>query len=167
MPKLTGIDFIKNAPVLPAVIFTTAYPEYAIEGYELDVLDYLLKPISFHRFLKAAMKAREFLGIKAKHEVAIPEDFFFIKSNQKIEKIVMSDVLYVEGMSNYIIIHTEKKNTLPTSLLKVLKTNYHSTCSSAFINLSWYLSTPFNLLMPTKCGWVNYCCHSVKITGKK
>jgi DNA-binding LytR/AlgR family response regulator len=118
MPKLTGIDFIKNAPVLPAVIFTTAYPEYAIEGYELDVLDYLLKPISFHRFLKAAMKAREFLGIKAKHEVTAPEDFFFIKSNQKIEKIVMSDVLYVEGMSNYIIIHTEQKKYIAYLIFK-------------------------------------------------
>ena len=59
MPKLTGIDFLRNLSVSPLVIFTTAYPEYAIEGYELDVLDYLLKPISFSRFLKAALKAQD------------------------------------------------------------------------------------------------------------
>jgi DNA-binding LytR/AlgR family response regulator len=109
MPKLTGIDFIKNSPSLPAVIFTTAYPEYAIEGYELDVLDYLLKPISFNRFLKSALKAQEFLCSRTKHELIASDDFFFIKCNQKIEKIMMADVLYIEGMSNYIIVHTKQK----------------------------------------------------------
>lgn len=109
MPKLTGIDFIKNSPSLPAVIFTTAYPEYAIEGYELDVLDYLLKPISYNRFLKSALKAQEYLNIKVKQEVSFSDDFFFIKSNQKIEKIMVAEVLYIEGMSNYIIVHTLRK----------------------------------------------------------
>ncbi len=109
MPKLTGIDFIKNSPALPVVIFTTAYPEYAIEGYELDILDYLLKPISFNRFFKAALKAQEFLGSRIRHEISALEDFFFIKCNQKIEKIMIADVLYIEGMSNYIIIHTKQK----------------------------------------------------------
>ncbi len=109
MPKLNGIDFIKTSPPLPAVIFTTAYPEYAIEGYELDVVDYLLKPISFNRFLKAALKVQEFLGVRTLHEISASDEFFFIKCNQKIEKIMMADVLYVEGMSNYIIIHTKQK----------------------------------------------------------
>ena len=109
MPRLTGIDFIKNSPSLPLIIFTTAYPEYAIEGYELDILDYLLKPISFNRFLKSALKAQEFLGLRTRHEVSASEDFFFIKCNQKIEKIMMADVLYIEGMSNYIIVHTKQK----------------------------------------------------------
>jgi DNA-binding LytR/AlgR family response regulator len=106
MPKLTGVDFMKNCPILPAVIFTTAYPEYAIEGYELDVLDYLLKPISFNRFLKSALKAQEYLGLRTRHEVSASQEFFFIKCNQKIEKIKMNDVLYIEGMSNYVIVHT-------------------------------------------------------------
>lgn len=109
MPKLTGVDFMKNSPVLPAVIFTTAYPEYAIEGYELDVLDYLLKPISFNRFLKSALKAQEYLGLRTSHEVSASQEFFFIKCNQKIEKIKMNDVLYIEGMSNYVIVHTLQK----------------------------------------------------------
>jgi DNA-binding LytR/AlgR family response regulator len=109
MPKLTGIDFVKNATSLPAVIFTTAYPEYAIEGYELDVLDYLLKPISFNRFLKSALKAQEFIGTKSKNEIQFSQDFFFIKSNQKIEKIMIADLLYVEAMSNYVVLHAKQK----------------------------------------------------------
>ncbi|MEP6845073.1 MAG: LytTR family DNA-binding domain-containing protein, partial [Panacibacter sp.] len=108
MPKLTGIDFLKNLSAPPLVIFTTAYPEYAIQGFELDVLDYLLKPISFSRFLKAALKAQDYL-LKYKRGSATNEDFFFIKSNQKLEKIEMADVMYIEGMSNYIIVHTKQK----------------------------------------------------------
>jgi DNA-binding LytR/AlgR family response regulator len=109
MPKLTGIDFVKNLQHPPLVIFTTAYPEYAVEGYELDILDYLLKPISFSRFYKASVKAYDYLNLKNKHEINSPEDYFFIKCNQKIEKIKTSDVLYIEGMSNYIIIHSAQK----------------------------------------------------------
>lgn len=109
MPVLTGIDFVRNGSTLPAVIFTTAYPEYAIEGYELDVLDYLLKPISFNRFLKAALKAKEFLSGNTGNEIISSLDFFFIKSNQKIEKIMIADLLYAEALSNYTILHTRQK----------------------------------------------------------
>ena len=109
MPKMTGIEFLKNNTHLPPVIFTTAYSEYAIEGYELDILDYLLKPISFNRFYKSALKAKEFIDLKQSSKFAQKDDYFFIKSNQKIEKILTSDVLYVEGMANYIIIHTAQK----------------------------------------------------------
>jgi DNA-binding LytR/AlgR family response regulator len=109
MPKLTGIDFIKNLPHPPLVIFTTAYPQYAVEGYELDILDYLLKPISFSRFYKASVKAYDYLKLKNKYELNDADDFFFIKCNQKIEKIKIADVLYIEGMSNYIIVHTTQK----------------------------------------------------------
>ena len=109
MPKMTGIDFLKNNANLPPVIFTTAYSEYAIEGYELDILDYLLKPISFNRFYKSALKAKEFIDLKRTIVQPENEDYFFIKSNQKIEKIFINEVVYVEGMANYIIIHTTEK----------------------------------------------------------
>lgn len=109
MPKMTGIDFLKNNTNLPPVIFTTAYSEYAIEGYELDILDYLLKPISFNRFYKSALKAKEFIDLKRTIVQPENEDYFFIKSNQKIEKIFINEVVYVEGMANYIIIHTTEK----------------------------------------------------------
>jgi DNA-binding LytR/AlgR family response regulator len=108
MPKLTGIEFLKALADPPLVIFTTAYSEYALEGFELDVVDYLLKPISFARFLKAAEKAQSYLHAKNR-EVSITSDFFFIKCNGKIEKIIMADVIYIEAMANYVIIYTRQK----------------------------------------------------------
>jgi DNA-binding LytR/AlgR family response regulator len=110
MPQINGIEFLKSLPFIPLVIFTTAYPQYAIDGYELDVLDYLLKPISFNRFLKAALKAQEAMQKKNNNKaLPVTQDFFFIKSNQKIEKINIADMLYAEAMSNYVIVHTRQK----------------------------------------------------------
>lgn len=86
MPKLTGIDFVKNAPVLPAVIFTIAYPEYTIEGHELDVMDYLLKPISFNRFLKVAMKAREFWVLRQIMKWRPPKIFSLSNQIKRLKK---------------------------------------------------------------------------------
>ena len=108
MPKLTGIEFVKALADPPLIIFTTAYSEYALEGFELDVVDYLLKPISFARFLKAVEKAQSYLHAK-ETDVSITNDFFFIKCNGKIEKIVMTDVVYIEAMANYVIINTQQK----------------------------------------------------------
>jgi len=108
MPKLTGIEFVKALADPPLIIFTTAYSEYALEGFELDVVDYLLKPISFPRFLKAVEKAQSYLHARNK-EVGFTQDFFFIKCNGKIEKIIMADVIYIEAMANYVIIHTKQK----------------------------------------------------------
>jgi len=108
MPKLNGIDFVKALSDPPLIIFTTAYSEYALEGFELDVVDYLLKPISFARFLKSAEKAQSYLNAKNK-EVSITEDFFFIKCNGKIEKIMLAEVIYIEAMANYVIIYTRQK----------------------------------------------------------
>lgn len=108
MPKLTGIEFLKALADPPLVIFTTAYSEYALEGFELDVVDYLLKPISFARFLKAAEKAQNYTHARSK-DVSITLDFFFIKCNGKIEKILMADVIYIEAMANYVIIYTRQK----------------------------------------------------------
>ncbi len=108
MPKLTGIEFVKALADPPLIIFTTAYSEYALEGFELDVVDYLLKPISFSRFLKSVEKAQSYLHATNK-EVSFTQDFFFIKCNGKIEKIIMADVIYIEAMANYVIIHTRQK----------------------------------------------------------
>jgi two-component system LytT family response regulator len=109
MPKISGIDFLKNLQDPPPVIFTTAFPEYAIEGYELNILEYLLKPISFERFFKAVIKAQAYINSKSKQGEIAVEPYFFIKSNLKIEKIFIDDILYVEALSNYIILHTKNK----------------------------------------------------------
>jgi DNA-binding LytR/AlgR family response regulator len=108
MPNLTGIEFVKALAGPPLIIFTTAYPQYAIEGFELDVMDYLLKPISFARFLKSIEKVQSYLKTKD-NNVNITNEFFFIKCNGKIEKIFTADVIYMEAMANYVIIHTQQK----------------------------------------------------------
>ncbi|HEY5823843.1 MAG TPA: LytTR family DNA-binding domain-containing protein [Cyclobacteriaceae bacterium] len=110
MPKITGIDFLKSLKNPPMVIMTTAYPNFALQGYELDVLDYLVKPFPFDRFLKAANKARDYFDLKnssaAGQESSAKEDYFFVKCDYRYEKIHFNDVLYVEGMENYVVIHT-------------------------------------------------------------
>jgi DNA-binding LytR/AlgR family response regulator len=87
-------------------------PAFVIIDYELDILNYLLKPISFGRFYRSAIKAKEFIDLKSENKFASTDDYFFIKCDQKTEKILISDVVYAEGMANYIIIHTLQKNTL-------------------------------------------------------
>ncbi len=114
MPKLSGIDFLKTLKNPPMVIFTTAYQEYALEGYTLDIIDYLVKPISFERFLKAVQKARDFYVLKQKAETlsAPAPEYFFIKCDHKFEKVNYNDVLYIEAMQNYCIIHTVERKMI-------------------------------------------------------
>jgi len=111
MPQLSGIDFLKSLSYTPAVIFTTAYPEYALQGYELNVIDYLVKPISFQRFLKAVTKAKDFLSNvkKANAPAEDVKDYFFVKANYQIEKIFYKDILFIEALQNYIAIHLADK----------------------------------------------------------
>jgi DNA-binding LytR/AlgR family response regulator len=110
MPKLSGIEFLQSLKNAPAVVFTTAYPDYALQGYELDVIDYLVKPVSFPRFLKAANKAKDFLtGRNVGHENVVDKDHFFLKVNNRFEKIFYEEVLYVEALQNYVAIHLPGK----------------------------------------------------------
>ncbi|MBL7742379.1 MAG: response regulator transcription factor [Chitinophagaceae bacterium] len=114
MPKITGLDFFKTLQHPPPVIFTTAFPQYAVEGFELNALDYLVKPISFDRFLKAAMRAKEFYEVRQKNiaELASKPDepeYFFIKADNKLVKIMYEDIFFVEALQNYVVIHTGDK----------------------------------------------------------
>lgn len=108
MPKLTGIEFLRTATALPMVIMTTAYAEYAIDGFELDVMDYLVKPFSFERFLKACNKARDYHELNNQVAVVVKthNDYFFVKCNNRIEKILYDELIYVEAMLNYVMLHT-------------------------------------------------------------
>lgn len=111
MPVLTGIDFLKSLNNPPKVIFTTAYREYAIEGYELDVVDYLLKPISFNRFFKAINKYFKTIETKKETETTISrpdktEDYMYVNMNKKHYKIMFDDILYAESLKDYVKIHT-------------------------------------------------------------
>ena len=124
MPDLTGTDFIRSLENPPAVIFTTAYREYAIEGFELDALDYLVKPISFQRFLKSANKALsqfEMLRHPAPPSEEKKIDHFFIKNDGQFIKIMLDDVLYFESEKDYVFIYTQKKRYLNLISLKQLE----------------------------------------------
>jgi len=114
MPELSGIDFIKSLKKMPAVIFTTAYPEYALQSYDLDVIDYLVKPISFQRFLKAINKAKHFLADKLKDpsQIAEESDYLFLKVNHQLEKIFYKDILFIEALQNYVAIHLADKKII-------------------------------------------------------
>jgi len=118
MPKITGLDFFKTLKNPPPVIFTTAYPQYALDGFEVNALDYLVKPISFDRFLKAALKAKEFYGVRnepgklsGKTELApgTTSEYFFIKADNKLVKIFLEEILFVEALQNYVNIQTISK----------------------------------------------------------
>jgi DNA-binding LytR/AlgR family response regulator len=121
MPRLTGIDFLTSLTKRPMVIMTTAYPNFALQGYELDVMDYLVKPFPFDRFLKAANKARDFYSLRTQASAeAAParEDYFFVKCDYRYEKIHFDAILYVEGMENYIVIHTAEKSFMTLLRMK-------------------------------------------------
>ncbi len=104
MPDITGIQLYRSLEEKPMVIFTTAYSEYAVEGFELDAIDYLLKPYPFDRFEKAVGRAIEYFNFKTQPAVADPE-CFFVKSEYQVVKINCSDVLFIEGLDDYVKIH--------------------------------------------------------------
>jgi DNA-binding LytR/AlgR family response regulator len=110
MPKMNGIDFLRSRSELPMIILTTAYGQYALEGYELAVIDYLVKPFSLERFMKAAQKALTLKVLKEK-KTSEPDggaDHFFVKCDGRIQKVMYDELMYVEAMSNYIILHTRE-----------------------------------------------------------
>lgn len=119
MPGLSGLDLLRSLPVKPMVVLITAYSEHAIEGFELDVLDYLVKPVTFERFLQAVNKAT--MQYELQHRVAVAplvsqsadpagdgtgKDYFFVKSGFKSVRINFGDILYVEGLKEYVSIYT-------------------------------------------------------------
>lgn len=115
MPKMNGIEFLRTLKNPPITIITTAYQNYALEGYELDVTDYLIKPISLERFAKAVNKAREFFQLRAApagNTLAVAEDYFFIKCGNRYEKVAYDEVLFVEALQNYVVIQTRTKRLI-------------------------------------------------------
>ncbi len=107
--ELSGIQLLESIHVTSDVIITTAYPDHALKGYELNITDYLLKPFGFERFLKAIDKVQQSLTQKGS---AVPKTFFFVKTENRFEKILFTDVLYIEGMRDYRKIHTTKKKIM-------------------------------------------------------
>ncbi|HEY9044830.1 MAG TPA: LytTR family DNA-binding domain-containing protein [Ohtaekwangia sp.] len=128
MPVINGIEFLRVTPNPPMVIITTAYPSYALEGFQLDVLDYLVKPITFNRFFKAVNKAKDYHQLLEKSLVADQQskanaDYFFIKCDYKYERIYFDDILYVQAMQNYVVLFTTKGKYITLLYLKNVEEN--------------------------------------------
>ncbi len=142
MPKITGLELLKTIHQPPPVIFTTAFPQYALDGFDLNALDYLVKPISFERFLKAALKAKEYYEMRQTNAEKIAgqkdsDQYFFIKADSRLVKIFFDDILFVEAMQNYVTIHTIDKKYISyltfKSVEEYLATDKFIRCHKSFI----------------------------------
>jgi DNA-binding LytR/AlgR family response regulator len=127
MPQITGIEFLKTLKHAPKVIITTAYREYALEGFELDVVDYLLKPITFERFLKSVNKFyqmnQEEIQVVAgsSGDKTNDESYIYVKENKKIVKVYLSEIWYIEGLSEYIQIYTNKRKIITKTSMALME----------------------------------------------
>jgi len=133
MPELTGIQFLKIANGKAKVILTTAYPQYALEGYELDVVDYLLKPIAFDRFFKSVQKAQSIIQpVQTKPQQVVVQaepvqqddfstDFIFVKTEHKIQKVYLHDIMFIEGLKDYISIFTSAERIITLQGMKKME----------------------------------------------
>ncbi|MEM9889078.1 MAG: LytTR family DNA-binding domain-containing protein [Bacteroidota bacterium] len=156
MPEITGIALLKILKKTPVIILTTAYSEYAIEGYQLDVTDYLLKPITFERFLQAVEKATQKVTTLAALEkptqpvpVSVPtpassttEGYIFVKDGNKLVKVRLNEIMYIEGLKDYVKIHTPKGKITTLQRLKVLEqqlpaTQFFRVHHSYIVALEW------------------------------
>jgi DNA-binding LytR/AlgR family response regulator len=120
MPKMSGIEFLKTSDSLPLTVITTAYSEFALEGFDLNVLDYLVKPFAFERFLKACNKAKDFWQLVQKTDQPLISnaDYFFVKYNGTIEKIIYNELVWIEAKQNYVVLHTDSRKLIVYLTLK-------------------------------------------------
>ena len=148
MPYMTGIELLNSLSNPPKVIITSAYAEYAIKGYDLEVSDYLLKPISFERFLKAVNKAYDQL---ISSQTPVVQDYLFVKTSLKLEKIRFNDMRFIEGVENYVAIYTSDgkiitHTTLRTILQKLPPERFVQVHKSYLVNIDKIDSIEGNLL---------------------
>lgn len=120
MPELSGIEFAKILPKESKIIFTTAFNQYAIEGYKVNAIDYLLKPISYDDFLKASNRAFEWFNTTHKQEAYLKDRFILVKSDYKLHRISLDDIMYIEGLKDYVRIYLENGNKI-MSLMNMKK----------------------------------------------
>jgi len=123
MPQLTGLDFLKSLAKPPKVIITTAYREYALEGYELDVVDYLLKPISFERFMKAINKYYQCVNnsVIISDNSSVQDSYIYVKADKKVIKILLKDIFYIESLKDYVQIYTIRKSIVTKNQIGFLE----------------------------------------------
>jgi len=122
MPMMLGTDFLKSLKDPPQIIFTTAYPEFAVQGFELNALDYLLKPISLDRFIKAVNKVVvRYEPSMSSKEYSKALDYIFVKADKKLIKINFAEIIYIEGLKDYVLIHTDQSRIITLQTMKSLE----------------------------------------------
>ena len=155
MPGITGLEFIRSLKNRSLVILTTAYPEYALEGFELDVVDYLLKSIRLNRFIKAVNKAKEISDLyqqKNKNEIgSISDNFIYIKSERKFIRVYFKDILYIKGLKDYVMLFTNNARIMTAMNIKTINTQLPSsifvrTGKSYLININYIDSVETDLI---------------------
>ncbi len=163
MPELTGVEFLRTLTHKPLVIFTTAYKEYALEGYELDVVDYLVKPFRFERFLQSVNKASKILKQSptintvsvvpdSKEEpIEKAKDYILVKSDFKVFRFFYKDILYIESMKEYVAYHTKEGRTLSLGSLKKLQkelpeSNFMRIHKSYMVNVEFVSTLEGNMV---------------------
>jgi len=144
MPGLTGLQFIKSMTVKPIIILITAYEKFALQGFELDVTDYLVKPVSLDRFVKACNKAKELFDLKLQPKSVNDSGYFFVNVDYSLVKVITADIMYIEGLKDYIKIHL-KSSQRPVVTRMPMKTIEEQLPINAFIRIhkSYIVSIAF------------------------
>ncbi len=163
MPQITGIEFLKTLKKPPKVVITTAFREYALDGFELDVVDYLLKPITFERFLKSINKYYQIAQEENQQNNSFSEPnqteeaFIYVKENKRVIKVHLNEILYIEGLSEYVQIFTEKKKIITKTSMtnmeeKLIPEGFMRIHKSYIVSLSKIEA---------------FTAHSIEVTGKE
>jgi len=149
MASLNGLEFAKSLVYKPLIIFITAYPQYALESFDVDALDYLVKPVRIERLLRAINKAENYINLLQKNTeeatAIVEDDYVFIKTDRKFVKIYFREILFIEGLKDYVIIHVEGKKVLTAMNVKTIfnklpKKNFARVSKSYIINTDHIIS---------------------------
>lgn len=157
MPGVTGLNFVRSLKNKPLFMFTTAYSEYAIDGFELDAIDYLLKPIAYDRFEKAIEKAKEYYTIKNNSgltESDLENDFIFVKANQQLIKLAYGEILYVEAFADYVKIFLNDRKIVTLQTMKKMGAKLPSDIFSR-VHRSFIVNRKAVQSFSTTVCWVN------------
>jgi DNA-binding LytR/AlgR family response regulator len=141
MPSMTGIELFRSITQNTMVIFTTAYSEYAVEGFNLNAIDYLLKPFTYERFLQGANKANEYFKIQQPNDVETPS-YLYIRADYRLHKILLTDILFIEGLDDYLKIHLE--NSKPIVARMTMKNMLEKLPTKAFMRVHRSFIAPFS-----------------------
>lgn len=160
MPELNGLDFVRSIASRPLIIFVTAYPQYALDSYEIDAVDYLVKPVRIERLLKAVNKAEHYLKLFQSDQNlsqidSIAEEYIFIKSERKFFKVYFNEILYIEGLKDYVVIQLENRKLITAMNTKTIasqlpKSTFARISKSYIVNISHIISfDSFNVYLKT------------------